>query len=613
MLRSISVFAAACMVVFCLATPGQARLPGTLNFENITNTHVIQTVSELNQTMEKEVEFGDFDNDGDLDVVMGVGYSDFGTRKNKLYRNDDGVMLDISATGVIPGFTSVDVTRNALFRDYDGDGWLDIIIVNDANTAGDGGRTKIYMNKQVAGVFDRFDEEGNSRLGANTGGAACSAVSIDFDGDGSFDLYVGNYPGPSQDTMYLNDGNGFFSEVTSSNVPTDGDYTVDVASADLNGDGQTDLLISNHNDPNFIYYNNNEGAGSGLGDFRYSSSGDIDNIGDAGQTENAMEPADFDGDGLVDIYWTNRAFLFIDKILQNTGNDGNNMATFSEVGLPDHVTDFKSVKVTVLDLNHDGLIDVFVMGDSTRPSVLRNISWDDNIAFIDWTPAPAFPTGTTHRGWHAAAFHVDDDEWEDIFLGGWNDDHLFRNVDSNEMDENDLTVVDGKIQLPAVYNQDPIAVTGTAAVGEPDTYEVSGLGSGFISAVLNGDDDLELDFFNTDGGLVLQVDRGAFGVEEAAQIDASGIGSIRVLVRESAGGGDCEGDANGDGVVDPLDSGFVLARFGCSVDTGDPDCDSADQNGDGSVDPLDVGFVLARFGACESGPGSYILEILARD
>lgn len=61
----------------------------------------------------------------------------------------------------------------------------------------------------------------------------------------------------------------------------------------------------------------------------------------------------------------------------------------------------------------------------------------------------------------------------------------------------------------------------------------------------------------------------------------------------------CEGDANGDGLVDPLDSGFVLARFGCKVGAGDPNCDAADMNGDALVDPLDVGFILARFGPCE--------------
>ena len=60
----------------------------------------------------------------------------------------------------------------------------------------------------------------------------------------------------------------------------------------------------------------------------------------------------------------------------------------------------------------------------------------------------------------------------------------------------------------------------------------------------------------------------------------------------------CEGEANGDGTVEPLDSGYVLARFGCPVGTGDPSCDAADQNGDGAVDPLDSGFVLARFGEC---------------
>ncbi len=62
--------------------------------------------------------------------------------------------------------------------------------------------------------------------------------------------------------------------------------------------------------------------------------------------------------------------------------------------------------------------------------------------------------------------------------------------------------------------------------------------------------------------------------------------------------GTCHGDANGDDEVNPLDSGFVLARFGCPVGICDADCDAADQNGDGNVDPLDVGYVLARFGPC---------------
>ena len=82
----------------------------------------------------------------------------------------------------------------------------------------------------------------------------------------------------------------------------------------------------------------------------------------------------------------------------------------------------------------------------------------------------------------------------------------------------------------------------------------------------------------------------------------SGTGSAFVfdllMSPDECDGAGCEGDANGDGTVNPLDSGFVLTRFGCTVGTGDPDCDAADMNGDGLVDPLDIGFVLARFGPC---------------
>jgi hypothetical protein len=89
---------------------------------------------------------------------------------------------------------------------------------------------------------------------------------------------------------------------------------------------------------------------------------------------------------------------------------------------------------------------------------------------------------------------------------------------------------------------------------------------------------------------------------------------VRVIARDlrfqnSSDGGDrmisilastdrCEGDANGDATVDPLDSGYVLARLGCAVGAGDGACDAADVNSDGAVDPLDSGYLLSRFGNC---------------
>ncbi|MCH7702515.1 MAG: FG-GAP repeat protein [Planctomycetes bacterium] len=61
----------------------------------------------------------------------------------------------------------------------------------------------------------------------------------------------------------------------------------------------------------------------------------------------------------------------------------------------------------------------------------------------------------------------------------------------------------------------------------------------------------------------------------------------------------CDGDANRDGFINPLDFGFILARFGCFVDTGDTTCDMADVNADAIVDPLDLEYVLSRLG-CNS-------------
>ncbi len=127
------------------------QLPGTLNFQNVTSSRINQTVPET-VSNEKEVEFGDFDNDGDLDVVIAIAHSDFGQRRNKLYRNDDGVFNEVSGEPAIPGFSGTTVSRNAFFRDYDGDGWLDIIIVNYGNS----GRSKLYLNRHQDDRFSHF-------------------------------------------------------------------------------------------------------------------------------------------------------------------------------------------------------------------------------------------------------------------------------------------------------------------------------------------------------------------------------------------------------------------------------------------------------------------------
>ena len=133
------ILACSCFLLTLLVTAGAAQdyTTMTLSFENITSTNVNPTVAE-GSLNEKEVEFGDYDNDGDLDVVIAVGQGDFGQRRNKLYRNDGGILNEVSGAPVIAGFSFTDTSRNAFFRDFDGDGDLDIIITNDDNSGAGG-------------------------------------------------------------------------------------------------------------------------------------------------------------------------------------------------------------------------------------------------------------------------------------------------------------------------------------------------------------------------------------------------------------------------------------------------------------------------------------------
>ncbi len=629
-MKRLSLGIAVASFVAWLSVPAvEARLPGTLNFTNVTTGNVNQTVVET-APIEKEVEYGDFDNDGDLDVVIACAFSDFGTKRNKLYRNDDGEFNEISTTAFItgagfgPGFTAADVSRNAFFRDYDNDGWLDFVIINDSNTGGDPGRTKIYMNIHTETEFTGFREEGAGnvdRFPANIGGPACSGQSQDFDNDGDYDVYSANYPNSSQDRMFFNNGSGFFTAVTSTHVPTDGDYTVDAAAADLNGDDTLDLILSSQGSANKIYYNTLSTPNNGPGDF--STTNSTVTLGDAGNDEHATEPGDFDNDGLMDYYWSNRVagISTQDRIRRNTGNDAFGRAIFVDVAsLPPHVTGVHTLKATVNDFNKDGRLDVFVMSDVARPAVLRNTTHAvGQISFIDWTPGNTFATGTTLTGWHAAAFDRGTDGYDDLFVGAFtNQDHLFDNTDSNELSE--ITLPDGggagEKALPVFFNQAPLAITGSVNASLPDVYESPSLTGGsnsFLSVVLNGLGDYRLEILDVNDAVVTggNINRGGLQVEEAVQVQVSStsVRKARVTLLQAFGDGDLDQDFDlADGAL------WFNCYSGDGVDATGPNCDRFDADLDGDVDASDYALSTSLIlGPGVPAIGTYQLELLARN
>jgi enediyne biosynthesis protein E4 len=326
--------------------------------------------------------FADLDGDADLDLVLSRNHRDEerGRAASVVLRNDEDRFSMAAELDARRGGRSIGVI------DYDGDGPLDLVLVEDRAS---GGSTALFHND---GAF-RFSETTTS-AGLPTDVDGLGVATADLNGDRSPDLFVAG-----SNRLFVNTGDGRFREADSEVFAWerfgDEDDVAGVAVGDVDRDGRPDLVVGHH-------YNSTIDDGRRVSVRLYLNRGPDDSgepiFGDVTKEAGLValptkaphvEIVDLDADGWPDI------------LTSASAADGTRPAVFRHLGLAGGIPRFEPpagigepqywVAGATLDADRDGRLDVFIAEFEPEfgSRLLRN---DSDSAH--WLAVAVGPTGT---------------------------------------------------------------------------------------------------------------------------------------------------------------------------------------------------------------------------
>ncbi|MFI5454112.1 MAG: FG-GAP-like repeat-containing protein [Isosphaerales bacterium] len=319
----------------------------------------------------------DFDNDGDLDVLLLRGASENPMRLSLLRNNGAGIFDDVT---IASGLGEPLSTESAAWGDYDDDGLVDLFVCGEyTSPASDPGtslldprnRCRLYHNSGN-GTFE------NVAVAAGVTNERCAKGSAwgDYDGDGRLDLFVSNFDGPCR--LYHNDGNGTFHDVASQLGVAGPSHEHSFACWfwDFDNDGRLDLFVNDYSTPGadvVAHY-------LGLKGKDPSHPRLYRNLGDQGFRDVSLEAGldwpiaamganfgDVDNDGYLDAYfgtgWMSYSGLVPNVMLKNV--EGRRFEDVTESSRTGHLQ--KGHGVSFADWDCDGDLDLFVVLGGISP------------------------------------------------------------------------------------------------------------------------------------------------------------------------------------------------------------------------------------------------------
>jgi hypothetical protein len=399
--------AAAAVLIGLACIAGGASVPSDRWFEDVTRragvankhtnrsfknpyAHIMAGYTALGAS----AAVADYDGDGYDDIFVTDSMEG---GKNHLYHNNGNfTFTDVAeSAGVANGNDGHNASSDALWFDYNNDGRPDLLVVRF-------GQNQLFENLG-GGKFREVTRQAGL-IGYKN---AITAIAFDYDHDGYVDLFVGNYfqavnvfhpetprffPESFETanngggiTVYHNNGDGSFTDVTAKIGFKLSGWTLDLGHGDANNDGWDDLYIACDFGTDRFFLNNGDGTFTDKTETA---------IGFDTKKGMNVDWGDYDNDGFLDIYVTNITDDYMREGNFLWHNNGN--LTFTDVARETGTHDTGwGWGAKFLDYDNDGWLDLYVVNgwvsagkDSYVPDIFNMVT-KPGIDFADarnWPP-----------------------------------------------------------------------------------------------------------------------------------------------------------------------------------------------------------------------------------